>query len=93
MNEAASCDEEPIYFGGEVFAPIPFGQERRFGQRSSAWLADPDARCHDCGVLVGGFHHEFCDYEECPRCHGQRLSCDCLAEFDPDDEDFRNTEG
>jgi hypothetical protein len=24
--------------------------------------------------------------EECPRCHGQLLSCDCWGEFD-DDED------
>jgi hypothetical protein len=30
--------------------------------------------------LPGYFHHVGCDWEECPRCHDQLLSCDC----DPD---------
>src|SRR4051794_1913731 len=34
-------------------------------------------RCHDCNAALGEYHHEFCDAEECPRCGGQRLGCDC----------------
>ncbi len=30
-----------------------------------------DIRCHDCGVSLGSYHHQYCDMEECPRCHGQ----------------------
>jgi len=34
-------------------------------------------RCHDCGAKDGHFHHPGCDWEECPRCHGQLIGCDC----------------
>ena len=77
MTTAQPCDEEPIRYGPEQFAPVPFGQETRFSQQPS-----PDARCHDCGVIVDGFHHEGCDIEECPRCHAQLFSCDCDSEFE-----------
>ena len=82
MNEADSCISESIAFGSEEYAPIPFGQETRFRRQPAA-----DERCHDCGVVVGGVHHEGCDMEECPRCHGQLFSCDCWAEFGDEDDD------
>lgn len=44
---------------------------------------DASGRCHDCGVVEGGYHHPSCDWEVCPRCRGQALSCECLS--DPDD--------
>lgn len=36
-------------------------------------------RCPDCGIKMEGSHtHHFgCDWEECPRCHYQLLSCGC----------------
>jgi hypothetical protein len=43
------------------------------------------ARCHDCNIAYGGVHHPGCDAEECPRCHGQLISCGCLN--DPDAEE------
>ncbi|MDQ3825088.1 MAG: hypothetical protein M3319_04935 [Actinomycetota bacterium] len=33
--------------------------------------------CHDCAALPGQFHVEGCDMEQCPRCKGQLLSCNC----------------
>lgn len=35
-------------------------------------------RCPMCGVRVGGYHHPFCDFEECPVCHGQAFGCNCV---------------
>lgn len=34
-------------------------------------------RCHDCGCLLGRFHHFGCDAEECPECRLQLISCSC----------------
>lgn len=39
---------------------------------------DPDDTCPDCLAPTGSFHHPGCDKEECPRCHAQALSCDCV---------------
>jgi len=36
--------------------------------------------CKDCGVLADQFHVPGCDFEECPRCNAQLLSCDCEVE-------------
>lgn len=33
--------------------------------------------CHDCGVTTGDFHKDGCDWEECPNCGRQLISCDC----------------
>ncbi len=82
MNDVASCIPEPIIHGAQEYVPLPFGAETRFGRKPAT-----AARCHDCGVAIGGLHHEECDVEECPYCHGQRFSCDCRGDFDDEEDD------
>jgi hypothetical protein len=51
----------------------PYGSER-----GRTELGIPfQARCPDCGVCLGGFHHRNCDQEQCPDCDGQAISCPC----------------
>lgn len=38
---------------------------------------DSDKRCCDCGIKYGGYHHVGCQYECCPKCGGQWISCGC----------------
>lgn len=61
MQTAASC--------------IPAGPA--IPARMALYVKDKDGRCHDCGVLPNGLHHPNCDWETCPYCEGQRLTCDC----------------
>jgi hypothetical protein len=52
----------------------------RYGHEEGGPFAGP---CHDCGVLPGQYHVEgVCDMEECPRCHGQVIGCECPYEGD-----------
>ena len=37
--------------------------------------------CHDCEIEVGKIHDYGCDVEECPFCHGQLASCDCIYDM------------
>jgi hypothetical protein len=61
----------PSYgIGGESFTRVKYGEE------SSDWGADGHA-CGDCAVEKGQFHVPNCDVEECPKCGGQAISCDC----------------
>lgn len=48
---------------------IPYGRE------TIPW--DTRIPCHDCGAVVGQLHRRGCDAEECARCAGQKVSCDC----------------
>jgi hypothetical protein len=38
--------------------------------------------CHDCAIpnVKGNLHHFGCDMEQCPKCGGQLISCDCHKE-------------
>ena len=60
-------DMDPIRFGSEV-NPI-----------QQAFHDGKPRRCDDCGVLPGNCHHPGCDIEECPRCEGQIITCDCVV--------------
>ena len=68
MTLAASCGARTVELAGERFDLIPFGAD--------GWARGTE-RCHDCGVRPGGFHHQGCDVERCPRCAGQLFCCDC----------------
>lgn len=72
MNNHVPClnlrmeDEER-----NTFFRIKYGKETRKFEGPT---------CHDCGVSEGDYHHFGCDVEECPKCHGQLISCSCNLE-------------
>ena len=75
-----SCKENvKVDFGDCVADPIRYGHEERanYGRTNDGELI-PGHQCHDCNVLIGHIHHPGCDVEECPKCHGQLISCGCL---------------
>ena len=76
IHAADSCTYEVWVLNDVVYAPIPY--EDRHGAPETR----PPARCADCGVARGRYHHFGCALEECPRCHRQVLTCDCLDALD-----------
>jgi len=46
--------------------------------------------CPDCGCDEGDLHDLLCEFEECPFCGGQLISCDChLKHFFPNLESYK----
>jgi hypothetical protein len=81
VRRAASCAVQFVaHANGTVAERIPYGQE-------SGWPRHPDiqppARCHDCGVKLGGYHHYGCDNEECRLCGEQLIGHECQSEGQP----------
>ncbi len=56
--------------GAVTVRRVPFGDE----EGSPGY-----AQCRDCGCQRGELHVPVCCVEECGRCGGQRISCDCNA--------------
>ena len=50
----------------------------RYGREKQDWKAEVRP-CSDCAVAKGQFHVAGCDLEECPKCHGQLIGCDCRS--------------
>lgn len=80
---------------GRRYLRIKYGEEildgdgpPRSRRRSTGEL--PTRPCHDCFALVGQYHAEGCDWEQCACCGGQRLGCPCAG--DPDDPVVRELE-
>ena len=72
MLESKGCAISKIHIAGKVFKRIPVGGQGDFLEGSLA-----DARCHDCGALMGHYHHWGCDCERGPACGLQLIGCDC----------------
>ena len=75
MLEAKSCSYKFFKDNhGNKYPRIKYGRENWNGKD---WTPKANQRCHDCGTLPEGYHHFGCDWEECPKCGGQLISCNC----------------
>jgi hypothetical protein len=59
-------------FEGELYPRMPYGLET-FRHPVEAGRMP----CRHCGAAEGRLHEPLCDYEQCPVCGGQVMSCDC----------------
>ena len=48
----------------------------RYGDEATSDASPPSA-CRDCGAMPGELHVPTCCWEQCPRCGGQAVSCEC----------------
>lgn len=73
LLEAQSVDH--LFLRGRTFARYRYGDEPWW--KTSEIGGRPIRECHDCAALPGEFHGTACDFEQCPCCQGQLLSCGC----------------
>ena len=57
---------------GKLYPRVPYGLET-FRNPAEANLGP----CRHCGAVAGQLHEPLCDYEQCPVCGYQVMSCDC----------------
>ncbi len=70
------AQQERAYRVGSASYPrIPYGSET-FRDPQEA-MNQP---CRHCNTLLGKLHDPDCDYEQCPACNRQIMSCDCEFE-------------
>lgn len=77
---------EPLGQPAGTFNRVPYG-----AGHIDSLMAQAGARCVECNVLPGGYHHAACFKETCPVCGCQLAICDCYKlsgeyEDDPDDD-------
>ncbi len=68
---AESCTGYSLNIEGAEYFRVRFGSER-------GRLHLIGGRCRDCNVTHGSLHHMHCEVEECPKCGGHLLACDCV---------------
>lgn len=74
-----SCTNETIMIDGQRYDRIRYGFEV-YRERDIGILVEQfhkPEQCPDCGVGLKQLHHFCCDKEQCPRCRGQLLACNC----------------
>jgi hypothetical protein len=54
----------------------------RYGDEKPPRQTEADQPCHDCSAIKGEYHSSGCDWEQCPVCGGQALSCGCIVDSD-----------
>lgn len=64
-KEPCLTDKQIEFADGSVYDALPVG---------TRWT---DGHCPDCWAPPEEMHHSGCDWEQCPKCNGQLLSCDC----------------
>ena len=77
----AEAQQDRTYsIGGAVLERIPFGEDYA-GQETAA------PSCRDCAAARGQLHVPIRCLEQCPRCGGQAIGCDCVHDEDLEDDD------
>lgn len=72
QENIALAQQVSVYeIDGQAYQRLPYGQGDWWEHGAPAPL------CHDCAVIPGQLHVPGCDMEECPKCHGQAISCGC----------------
>ncbi len=77
LTEIANNHKAKNYFDkdGRNYTRIPYGNEKFFNSETG------HEYCPDCCAAIGEYHYEQCDFEVCPACGGQKLSCECELEI------------
>ena len=57
---------------GELYPRLPYGLETFRNSAEASYRP-----CRHCGAVKGQLHEPLCDYEQCPVCGEQVMSCDC----------------
>jgi hypothetical protein len=71
-DRAASQARTHYRFDGKLYPWLPYGSET-FGAPAPVGRRP----CRHCGAVRGQLHEPLCDYEQCPVCGEQVMSCDC----------------
>lgn len=66
MLEAEGCDMTEVRI------------KRQWFKRSTEHVQKEGERCEDCGAMFGQPHHVDCQFDKCPKCGAQAISCDCM---------------
>ena len=77
MKEHRSCCWPVVIIKRKSYPRLRYGKETRYGTRLPDYWTAYGENCPDCSVVLGGLHHVGCDWEQCPRCGGQFIGCDC----------------